>query len=514
MKKFLSIFSIALVALFAMGCGTEETPTEVNNGGVTFRIGEAKVETTSIEVMVTPSDLTINYVADILPSASLTGKDDATIIDECINSANFRLRKGVQMIAKNGLNASTDYTLVVFSITETTVTRKEYTTTEAVAPVSPELFNVDIEVKDITATSAVATATPNGSNWYFFRVITKMELTAMGIYNSDYDVLCYILENPNNNDYIFSGSTTLTPHLNPEMDYIAVAFNVENWEAVYNKEQPVKLFRHEFKTPKAEYDEGDLFTFSNLQTTASGFTVDVIPTRGENSFWTYYIWTKQSYDDTLAKESSNNIVMRSYWALYNLAGEMFVYDFGEFLRDYMGQTGSSRISNYEPLKKNTDYVIVLFYADPNAGSDPTEVYEYQYATIDVRTTDTTLAPVELTVSEPVIVKSGFKYDIQFNVKLSEDAISLRVGTQLWANYDFATYWNPNDWTTIEVFFKYSSKAISEESLAEAKTDAGTTISVTGADKNDYVVFFEAQNSENTKTQYGVKVTSAMFDNAQ
>ena len=515
MKKFLSIFSIALVALFAIGCGNEETPADVTKGGLTFQFGEPNVEATSIEVMVTPSDANVNYFADIVASASLVGKDDATIIDECLNSSSFRARKGTQMINKSGLNAQTTYTLVAFAITETQkITRKEYITKEAIAPVSPEQFNVEIEVKDITATSAVATATPNGVNKYFFRVITKMELTAFGIYNNDYDVLYYILENPNNNDYVYTGKTTQTPLLNPEVEYVAIAFNLENWEAVINKEQPAKLFRYEFSTPKVEYNEGDLFTFNNLQTTSSGFTVDVIPTRGDDSFWTYYIWTKQSYDETLASESSNNIVMRSYWALYNLAGEVFIYDFGQFMREKMGQTGSSRISNYEPLKKNTDYVVVLFYIDPNVGSDPTEVYEYKYATIDIRTTDITLAPVELTVSEPVIVKNGLKYDIQFNVKLGEDAKSLRVGTQLWGNYDFASYWNPNDWTSIEVFFKYSSKSISEDSLAEAKTAQGTTISISGADKNDYVVFFEALNSEDTKTQYGVRITSDMFDNAQ
>ena len=514
MKKFLSIFSIALVAFFAMGCTPEGNPADVTKDGVSFRIGEANVETTSIEVMVTPSDLTVNYYADILPSANIAGKDDATIIDECLNSANFRARKGAQMIAKSGLNASTNYTLVAFALTETTVTRKEFTTKEALAPVPADQFNVAIEVKDITATSAVATATPNGSNRYFFRVITKMELTAMGVYGSDYDTFAYIIENPNSNNYIVTGTQVIDNRLNPEMEYIAVAFNVENWEAVYNKEESVKLFRQEFKTPKAEYDEGDLFAYNNVQATSYGFSIDVIPTRGENSYWTYYVWTKQSYDDTLAKESSNNIVMRSYWALYNLAGEAFIYDFGQFIREYMGQTGSQRISQYEPLKKNTDYVVVLFYMDPEVGTDPTEVYEYKYVAVNIRTTEPTLAPTVLSVSEPVIVKSGFKYDMQFNIKVGEDAQSLKVGTQLWSGYDFATYWNPNDWSSIEAFFRIGSKYLSEESLAEAKSAEGTTISITGVDKNDYVVFFEALNPEYTKTQYGVHVTSAMFDNAQ
>ena len=515
MKKFLSIFSIALVALFAVSCGNDEPTGDAKQPGVSFNIVESNVNSSSIEVVITPSDMTANYYADIVATADIEGMNDSEIIDEWVLSGEHKVRKGVQPVAKSGLAASTSYTVVAFAITETQkATRKEFTTDEAVAPVSPEQFNIDIEVKDITATSAVATATPNGSNRYFFRIITKMELTAMGVYNSDYDTFAYIIENPNSNNYIVTGTQVIDDRLNPEMEYIAIAFNVENWEAVYNKEEKAKLFRYEFKTPKLDYDEGDLFTYNNIKIASNGFTVDVVPTRGEDSFWTYYIWTKQSYDDTLAKESSNNIVMRSYWALYNLAGEAFIYDFGQFIRDYMGQTGSSRISNYEPLKKNSDYVVVLFYMDPQVGTDPTEIYEYKYATIDIHTTEATLAPVELNVSEPVIIKNGLKYDIQFNVKLSEDAKSLRVGSQLWGNYDFASYWNPNDWTSIEVFFKYSSKAISEDSLAEAKTADGTTISITGADKNDYVVFFEALNSEDTKTQFGVRVTPEMFDNAQ
>ena len=514
MKKFLSIFSIALVALFAVSCGNDE-PTEGGKTGITFSVSEPNIDSSSIVVVVTPSDMAANYYADIVATAGIAGMNDAEIIDEWILSGEHKARKGVQAINAKGLASETSYTLVAFAITETeNVTRKEFTTTEAVAALPADEFNVTINVTDITATSAIVTATPNGVNRYYFRVVTKMELDAMGVYQSDYDTFCYIIENPNSNNYIVTGSQVLDERLNPEMDYVVVAFNVENWEAVYAKEEKVKLFRYPFTTPKLEYDEGDLFTYNNLKVASNGFTVDVIPTRGEDSFWTYYIWTKQSYDDTLANESSNNIVMRSYWALYNLAGEAFIYDFGEFIRDYMGQTGSSRINNYEPLKKNSDYVVVLFYMDPEVGSDPTDVYEYKYATIDIHTTEATLDPVELQVSEPVIVKNGFKYDIQFNVKLGEDAKSLRVGSQLWSNYDFASYWNPNDWTSIEVFFKYSSKAISEDSLAEAKTAEGTTISITGADKNDYVVFFEALNSEDTKTQFGVRVTPEMFDNAQ
>lgn len=511
MRKLFSMM-LALLALVGVSCEPSQQGGNDNTG---FSFGEPNVTASSIQVKITPADAAANYYAAIVTAAEIEGKSDAEIIDEAVNSESFKTRKGTQLVGKNNLSPETDYAVIAFYITSVDkVYRLDLTTGAAESPIAPELFDVKIEVKDITATSAMATATPNSNaNRYFFRVITKMELDAMGIYNNDFEVFSYILENPNSNNYIVTGATTLDLHLNPEVDYLAVAFNVENWEAVYNKQEQLKLFRYAFKTPKAEYNPDSLFTYNNLKSTSNGFTVDVIPSRGEDSFWTYYIWTKKSYDDTLAKESSQNIVMRSYWALYNLAGEAFIWDFGQFMREYMGQTGSSRISNYEPLKGNTDYVVVLFYMDPNVGSDPTEVYEYSYVAIDVHTTERTLPAAELTVSEPVIKANGLKYDIQFNVKLSEDAQSLKIGSQLWTN-DFATYWNPDDWTSIEAFFRYSSKYVSEDSLAEAKSEEGTTISITGFDKGDYVVFFEAENEENTKTQFGVRITTEMFDQAQ
>ena len=66
------------------------------------------------------------------------------------------------------------------------------------------------------------------------------------------------------------------------------------------------------------------------------------------------------------------IVAHSYNALRNLGYEQGYNDFGTFIREYFGQTGSSTVINYEPLNNNTDYVLVLFYMDPNS---PTNVYD-------------------------------------------------------------------------------------------------------------------------------------------
>ena len=379
--------------------------------------------------------------------------------------------------------------------------------------VSPEEFNVDIQIKDIKATSAIATATPNGANRYYFRVITKMELDAFGIYNDDYQIFEYILENPNSGDWITEGYTTLQCNLAAETDYLAVAFNFENWEAMHNQEDELKLFRKAFTTPEgALVNAEDLFATSDLVTDHTNFNLTVTPAKAD-AHWTYYIWTKKSYDETLATEAKANIVMRSYFGLNNLAVEQG-FSFGDIIQeDKLGRVGEDTIAAYQPLKNDTDYVVVLFYVDPTT-VDPTVVYDYNYVAVPFRTASpSTDIIASLEVSDAVIVKDGFKYAVNFLVKTDKNAIDMKVGAQLWNNYDFAKYWNPNDWSQIQAFFMFRT-SVESTTLEAAKTAEGATVSFPGVDKDDYVFFFEVLNEENTPTQYAVRVTPEMFDNAQ
>ena len=518
MKRFLSIFSIALVALFAVSCGPEEV-AEKAKPKVTFTFSNEEVGEKTLKVLVTPSDLEAVYCLDVIATADLAGKSDATIINDCLTSTNIRTHRGEYTLSKSGLKPNTAYTVVAFAVSETeTISRQEYTTNATEQPLDPEHFEVKIEVTDITADTAVATATPNGVNQYCFRVITKLELAAMGgveggIYNNDLEVFKYVVENRYSNDYITSGPKTLNCKLFPETDYLAVAFNIENWEAVYYGQEPVKLFRYAFKTPKGEpVDPNSLFTYQHVLPTSYGFTMEVTPSKGEDAFWTYYIWTKESYEETLAKESSRNIVMRSYWALNNLMQEAYIYDFNEFMHEYQGQTGPSEISNYEVLNGNTEYVVVMFYMDPEV-TDPTVVYDYNYVAVNIKTKERTLPAAELLVSEPIIAKNGMKYDITFVVKTNEDATQLKVGSQLFAKYDIPNNWDPNDWSKLNTMFKYST-TMSEETLAAAKSEDGAVISLTGYTKEDYAFFFEVQNSEYTPTQFAVRITPEMFEDAE
>ena len=379
--------------------------------------------------------------------------------------------------------------------------------------VSPEDFNIDIQIKDIKATSAIATATPNGMNRYYFRVITKMELDAFGIYNNDYQIFEYILENPNSGDWITEGYTTLQCNLAAETDYLAVAFNFENWEAMYYQQDELKLFRKAFTTPEGEViDPNSLFATKDLVTDHTNFNLTVTPAKADAQ-WTYYIWTKKSYDETLANEAKANIVMRSYFGLNNIAVEQG-YSFGEIIQeDKLGRVGTHTISSYQTLKNDTDYVVVLFYVDPTT-VDPTVVYDYNYVAVPFRTASPSSDIVaSLEVSEAVIVKDGFKYAVNFLVKTDNNAIDMKVGAQLWNNYDFAKYWDPNDWSQIQAFFMFRT-SVEASTLAAAKTAEGATVAFPGVDKEDYVFFFEVINSENTPTQYAVRVTPEMFDNAQ
>lgn len=515
MKKLLSIVSVALIALFSISCD-EIAGTGSTNEGLTFKFTTVGITANSISVAVTPSDLEANYCAKFYATADLASKDDATIIDEVLNGDDLTMRKGVKTISKSGLTSDTSYTLVAFGIQDTKVTRKEYTT-EKLAEVpedikSPEEFNIDIQISNITSNSAVATVTPNGSNKYYFRVIPKMELDSWSIYGNDYETFVYICENPNSGNYLTSGAQSITWTLHPEMDYIAIAFNFENWQAVYNKEVDVKLFTYTFKTPEAPaVDPDSMFITGNLTTSHTAFSLDVTPVRGEEAHWTYYVWTKASYDETLAKEPKQNIVMRSCFGLNNIAVEQG-YDFGTIIQtDKLGKVGSNTIYAYETLRPNTAYVVVLFYVDPT-NSDPTEIYDYNYVAVEFTTVESSGAATKLEVSEPMIESTGFAgYSVKFNIKVDNSAVMLSKGANLW-NENIESYWDPSDWNSIRAFFWLYP--VDAETLTQAKTDVGCVIAFTSEGADDYVFFFEAENAEGTRSQVVVRVTPQMFSNAQ
>jgi hypothetical protein len=289
--------------------------------------------------------------------------------------------------------------------------------------------------------------------------------------------------------------------------YVAIAFNYENWEDMYNKVVDVKLFKYEFETPDAPaVDPDSMFIPANLNTTNTSFSLDVTPVRGESAHWTYYVWTKASYDETLATEPRQNIVMRSCFGLNNIAVAQG-YDFGAIIQtDKLGKVGSNTIYAYEKLRPNTDYVVVMFYVDPT-NSDPTEIYDYNYIAVEFKTLEASSSAVELQVSEPIIESTGFAgYTVKFNIKVDESAVMLSKGATTWDKCE--PYWNPSNWNDIRAFFWLYP--VGDDTLAQAKSDVGCVISYTDVTAADYVFFFEAENAEGTRTQHAVRVTPEMF----
>ena len=88
---------------------------------------------------------------------------------------------------------------------------------------------------------------------------------------------------------------------------------------------------------------------------------------------------------------------------------------------------------------------------------------------------------------------------------------LSKGANIWDDSPFGKYWDPSDWNSIRAFcWLYP---VNDETLAQAKTDAGCVISFSSEGADDYVFFFEAENAEGTRTQHVVRVTPDMY-NAQ
>lgn len=510
MRKLLSIFSVALVAILAIGC--DDNTKEGQGKEVTFAFGQPTITSNSIEVLVMPSDDTVNYFAGIVPSSEIASKDDATIITDYIGA--LSLRKGTQLIGAQGLTPSTDYTVIAFAYGATDKVHKHALRTADPGSIG-DGFYVDIAINNITSDSAIAVARPNDNDTnYYFRVITQLELREFGILDNDREIFNYIIENPNSNDFIFKGEKTLEyTNLAPKFEYIAIAFNVDTYADVVSGAIELELFRYEFTTEDAPaIDPDTLFTYANLNVGHTGFELDVTPVKGDDKLWTYYIFEKQNYEEYLS-ESRHQVVMRAYFGLYNLRGEYNILNgtsltFNDFINDYMGQYGTTKIINYEPLKPEKEYVVAMFYMD-TAVEDPTVVYDYNFVAVNFKTAkpDDSLK-VQMDVVGPVIEKLPLGYNISFNVAVDSNAVSLKYGAAQWSDL-VATYYDPEDCNSIRAFVNF--KTADQETLSAAQTTEGVTIQYDTTEPFDGVFMFEAENIQGARTQYMVRVTPDMFE---
>ncbi len=513
MRKILSLLTL-MVSLFAMGCNNEPTPTPE---AATFTLEDVNVTSKSIEATIIPSDIEALYFATIAEANEIANMDDTAIIEKYATGDNYKLNKGAHIVGNNNLKAATDYVIIAFYNDGEKVFREAVSTT---IPDADGEFFVQLGVNDITSKSATITAKVNNSEVnYFCRVIANMELAYTD--GTDIDLMKYCMENPYRNEYFRKGDVTFTYDAAPKMDYTVVAFNLDTFNDVVGGFAEAVVFKAPFSTPDTEpVDPDTLFKRSNLNIDYSGFSLDVTPTLGEDAFWSYYVFEKSSYDQAL-KRNYNQVVMESYYGLqgllaeYNysiqdlvLAGEAEYLDFNGFLHEFMGKTGTQTITNYEALKPNTEYVIALFYMNPEV-VDPTVIHDYNYVPVTFRTLSSSNY-AWLDVSNAIVEKSeSYGYDVNFVVKTDNNAADIKVGAQMWDSFEFEKYWNPEDWSSIEAYFTFR-KSISADALANAKTSEGAVIAFPGLDAGDYVFFFEALTESNNATQYAVRVTPDMF----
>lgn len=504
MRKLLSM--MAMLSLFiAVSCEKNETPSAGQKEKVNFSFTDVAVTHSSVNITITPSDLDVNYYVRLAEVATFEGKDNATIIDEMLVAPDVKMCKGVQEMSFNDLMPDTSYNFAVFAYGATDDVSFFYVKTGVQEDVD---LLIDIKVSNITDKHATISLTPShDSVRYFARVVTKMEQNMTD--GTDLDLVKYCLENPYYTQYIRQGAVTYDYVASPKMDYIVVAFNFDNIDDVMNGIEPLRLFKYEFQTPDTgQVNPDTMFDLSGFEATSNGFTLNVVPKLGDDAFWSYYVYTKKSYDEELAR-NYNQVVMHAYFGLqgllneYNVANEPNI-DFNTFINDYMGFRGAQTITSYERLRPDSEYVLVLFYMDPNV-IDPTVVYDYSYVPVPFTTLEAD-SDISITVEGPYFEE----HKILFNIQVSDEAYSLVYGPAQWSDL-IAQYYNyddPTDGDAIRAFI--NRVTASEDVLADAKSEQGATIAFDAPDGFDGIFLFEAENNAGKRAQYVVRVTPDMF----
>ena len=482
-----------------------------------FKVQVADIGTISAGIKVTPSKDSLYFCWRVMEYDGESTAED--IMNQILHSGNIGTYKGIQDYTVCLDAPDTKYCTIVFGCDG------GINTTEPVMVVFRTLPGIGASETEFNMTASAIT--PDGfdinitstepSTYYTLGVCLQSEWNETKLVEETNAYLAEIIEMQQQygpttiaeilSMYFYRGARTVNvSDLTPETTYMGYIFTID-----HKTGRVVKT--HTFN-PLATTTSLLQFKYCNLQVTHAGFTVDVIPTKGEESFWGYYVWTKEGYEATLQPDGYYDgpaeIVMRSYWGLNNIGLSDYGLHFDTFIKEYVGQYGSSQISSYEPLKNDTEYVVVLFYMDPEA-LDPTVVYDYNYVAVEFKTLKPSADEyATLEVTSPSIEVADNKYNIHFNVKTNDKAADIKVGAQLWANYDFAKYWDENDWSQIQAFFLFR-QSVGAESLAAAKTEEGATISLTGLDKEDYVFFFEVLTASNTPTQYAIRVEPSAFE---
>lgn len=354
----------------------------------------------------------------------------------------------------------------------------------------PEELTLEITINEVGETSANITVTPSrDDSWFFARVITVAELINFDIYEYDEDIINFMMENPDREDYIYKGEQTLNPErLQPDYTYMVVAFDYL---------QPTTLYRTEFTTEEADVEH--TFEISNLEVGYTTASFTVTPS-SNNEYW-YFEWmSTESYEGY-----ENNAIIHAYYGLQNLALMYGYNNIGEYLQD-VAMMGVDDVL-IEDLLNEHDYTVMVFYVDPNS-SDPTNIYDWNHTPVHI----TTLSPTgndepTIDLSNATVVNHGSGgYDLSVTVHVNDAVIKLSGAAGL---YESCANYFDQGWEAIKAFFWL--KDVGTEALAAAKTEEGFVFSREGLEAGDYIFLFEGSNSEGVMVYNGVRFDPTMFE---
>lgn len=358
-------------------------------------------------------------------------------------------------------------------------------------PSSEDGFAIQINAKDVEATTATVEFIPSDSETqYFARVITTAELETLNI-TDDVALIQYLYENPNQADYVYSGTQSLElERLSPNYEYLAVAFE-------YLAPEEIKtIYKKTFVTKDQVVDHS--MTISNLTPDYTGVTFTVTPGNDEE-YWFYYCMEKSLYD-----EFGENVMIYTYYGMQNHAFELgYTSGMGEMLQA-LAQQGEGQVVATD-LKHSTDYVAMAFYVDPNS-TDPTNIYDWSYVSEEFTTlTPTNEAPV-ITIADPIIKYEEGVYSMIINVNADASTTVLSYGT---ADYASCAPYIDQGWEAIKAFFWLHE--IPADQLAAAKTQDGIDFVYNDVPVGNYVFLIEAKNAQGATTYEGVVIDSSLFN---
>lgn len=464
MTRKIFVLFFALTAILS-SCNKSVKPTNLNTPVLTILEQTATSFTVNWEAVAGAE----SYVYTLNDSEETTTTQNIVTFNE--------METSIYLLKVKAVNSETESEWAELTIT--------------LVPDSSEGFAVEINVKDVEATTATVEFIPSDNETQFFaRVITVAELENLNI-TEDSDLIIYLYENPNQADYVYSGAQILSlERLSPNYEYIAIAFEYVEPELIE------VVYKETFTTADANLDHS--MVIENITPDYTGVTFTVTP-GNDQEYWYFYCMEKSLYE-----EFGDDVMIYTYYGMQNLAFELgYGGGMAEMLQDRAKQGAAEVVET--GLKHSTEYVAMAFYVDPTS-TDPTNIYDWSYVAEEFSTlVPTSDAPI-VTISEPVVTSAGGAYNMTINVKLDPTTTIASYGTSFYSSCE--AYFDQG-WEAIKAFFFL--KELNAEQLSQAQSAGGLDFQFEGVEADDYLFMIEAKNAQGVTVYEGVRIDISYFN---